>query len=116
MHDPAHDEARTEREAAPAVPEAVWIEEPLEEAPGGVAEKPNGGDEQEGATERLCEDRCEGAARPRDSSAKLARDLEGQRTDDHVDHALHEEARAGEQFERAEPGHESMVRQQGSTR
>ena len=46
VHDPARNEADTECEAAPAVPEAVWIEETLEEAPGGVAEKPNGGDEQ----------------------------------------------------------------------
>lgn len=34
----------------------------------------------------------------------MGRDLEGQRADDDVDHTLHEEARAGEQFERAEPG------------
>jgi len=39
----------------------------------------------------------------------MGRDLEGQRADDDVDHTLHEEARAGEQFERTEPGHESMV-------
>ena len=38
----------------------------------------------------------------------LGRDLEGQRADDHVDHTLHEEASAGEQFEPAEPGHESV--------
>jgi hypothetical protein len=39
----------------------------------------------------------------------MGRDLEGQRADDDVDHTLHEEARAGEQFERAEAGHGSMV-------
>ena len=39
----------------------------------------------------------------------MGRDLEGQRANDDVDHTLHEEARAGEQFERAEPGHGSMV-------
>jgi hypothetical protein len=109
VHDPERDEARTDREATPGVPEAVWIEDTLEEAPGGVTEKPNGGDEQQGATERLGEDCCEGAARPCHSSAEMGRDLEGQRADDHIDHTLHEEARAGEQFERAEPGHGSMV-------
>jgi hypothetical protein len=46
VHDPERDEAHTECQAAPAVPEAVWIEDTLEEAPGGVAEKPNGGDEE----------------------------------------------------------------------
>jgi hypothetical protein len=35
------------------VPEAVWIEETLEEPPGGVAEKPNGGDEQQRAAETV---------------------------------------------------------------
>jgi hypothetical protein len=39
-------------------------------------------------TERLCQDRCEGAARPRHSSAEMGRDLEGQRADDDVDHTL----------------------------
>ena len=107
MHDPARHEAHTDREAAPIVAEAVWIEETLEDAPGGVAEKPNGGDEQQRPAERLCEDGRQGAPHPRHSSADFGRDLQGQRADDQVEHTLHEEARASERLERAETVHGS---------
>ena len=49
--------------------QAIWIEETLKDAPGGVAEKPNGSDEQQRAAKRLSEDGCERAARPRYASA-----------------------------------------------
>jgi hypothetical protein len=56
MQDPANHEGRTDREAAPIVAQAVWIEETLKDAPGGVAEKPNGGYEQQRTAEWLSED------------------------------------------------------------
>jgi hypothetical protein len=53
VHDPAYHEGRTDRETAPIVAQTVWIEETLKDAPGGVAEKPNGGDKQQRAAEWL---------------------------------------------------------------
>ena len=110
MQDPADHEGRTDRETAPIVAQTVWIEETLKDAPGGVAEKSNGGYEQQRAAEWLSEDGRERAARSRDASACLSRDLEGQRADDHVEHTLHKEAPAGEPLDRAETVHRSMVR------
>ena len=110
MHDPASHEARTDRKAAPIVAQAVWIEETLKDAPGGVAEKPNGGYEQQHTAERLSEDGRERAARPRDASACSGCDLEGERPDDRVEHTFHKEAHAGEPLDRAETVHGSMVR------
>ena len=37
VHDPADQEGRTDRETLPIVAKAVWIEETLKDAPGGVA-------------------------------------------------------------------------------
>ena len=90
--------------------QTVWIEETLKDAPGGVAEKPNGGYKQQRTAEWLSEDGRERAARSRDASACLGCDLEGQRADDHVEHTLHKEAHAGEPLDRAETVHRSMVR------
>ena len=56
VHEPANHEGRTDREAAPIVTVTVWIEETLKDAPGGVAEKPNGGYEQQRTAEWLSED------------------------------------------------------------
>ena len=94
MHDPANHEAHTDREAAPIVAQTVWIEESLKDAPGGIAEKPNGGYEQQRTAEWLSEDGRKRAASPRYASACLGRDLEGQCADDHVEHTLHKEAHA----------------------
>jgi hypothetical protein len=91
------------------VPEPAWIDETLEEAPGGVAEKPNGGDEQQRAAEGLCQNGRKGAAHPRHSSAEFARDLQGQHADDQVEHTFDEDARASEQLERAETVHGSFL-------
>jgi len=110
VHDPADHEGRTDRQTAPIVAQAVWIEETLKDAPGGVAEKPNGGYKQQRAAEWLSEDGRESAARSRDASACLGRDLEGQRADDHVEHTLHKETPAGEPRDRAEAVHRAMVR------
>jgi hypothetical protein len=110
VHDPASHEARTDREAAPIVAQAVGIEEALKDAPGGVAEKPNGGHEQQRTAERLTENSRERAARPRYASACSRCDLEGQRADDHVEHTFHKEAHAGEPLDRAEAVHGSIVR------
>lgn len=96
--------------------QTVWIEETLKDAPGGVAEKPNGGYKQQRAAEWLSEDGRERAARPRYASACLGCDLEGQRADDQVEHTLDEEARAGEELECAETGHGSMVRRSSQAR
>jgi len=110
VHDPANHESRTDRKAAPIVAQAVWIEESLQDAPGGVAEKPNNDHEHQRTAKWLSEDGRERAARPRDASACLGCDLEGQCADDHVKHTLHEEAHAGEPLDRAETVHRSMVR------
>jgi hypothetical protein len=64
VQDPASHEARTDRKAAPIVAQAVWIEETLKDAPGGVAEKPNNDHEQQRTAEWLSEDGRERAARP----------------------------------------------------
>ena len=85
--------------------QTVWIEETLKDTPGGVAEKPNGGDEQERTAERLSEDGRECAARPRDASACPRCDLEGQCADDHVEDTLHQEAHACEPLDRAQTVH-----------
>jgi hypothetical protein len=64
VQDPASHEARTDRKAAPIVAQAIWIEETLKDAPGGVAEKPNNDHEQQRTAEWLSEDGRERAARP----------------------------------------------------
>ena len=110
MYNPASHEACTDGKAAPIVAQAVWIEETLKHTPGGVAEKPNGGYEQQRTAEWLSEDGRERAARPGDTSACSGCDLEGQRADDHVKHTFHKEAHPGEPLERAETVHRSMVR------
>ena len=92
---PASQEARTDRKATPIVAQAVWIEESLKDAPGGVAEKPNNDHEQQRTAEWLSEDRRERAARPRYASACLGCDLEGECANDHVEHTLHKKADAG---------------------
>jgi hypothetical protein len=63
--------------------------------PGGVAEKPNNDHQQQRTAEWLSEDGRERASRPRDASACVGGDLEGQCADDHVEHTLHKEAHAG---------------------
>ena len=90
---------------APLVAQTVWIEETLEDAPGGVAEKPNGGNEQQRMAEWLSEDGRECAARPRDASACIGCDLKGQCADDHVEDTLHQEAHTGEPLDRAKTVH-----------
>jgi hypothetical protein len=110
VYNPASHEARTDGEAAPIVAQAIWIEETLKDAPGGVAEKPNDGHEQQRTAKRLSEDGCERAARPRKASACSGCDLEGQGSDDHVEHTFHKEAHAGEPLDRAEAVHGSIVR------
>src|SRR4029453_12980846 len=90
--------------------QAVWIEESLKDAPGGVAEKPNHDHKQQRTAEWLSEDGRERAARPRDASACLGCDLEGQYADDHVEHTLYKEANAGEPLDGAETFHRSIVR------
>jgi hypothetical protein len=94
VHEPANHEGCTDREAAPIVAVTVWIEETLKDAPGGVAEKPNGGYEQQRTAEWLSEDGRERAARPRYASACLGGDLHGQCANDHVEHTLHKEPHA----------------------
>jgi hypothetical protein len=91
------------------VAQAIWIEETLKDAPGGVAEKPNDGHEQQRTAKRLSEDGCERAARPRYASACSGCDLEGKRADDHVEHTFHKEAPSGEPLDRAETVHGFMV-------
>ena len=65
---------------APTVAQPVWIEETLKDPSCGVAEKPNGGYEQQRTTERLPEDGYERRA--------------SERADDHVEHTFHTKARA----------------------
>ena len=86
-------------------PRRSRIEETLNDAPGGVAEKPYDGHEQQRPAKRLSEDGCERAARPRDASACSGCDLEGQRADDHVEHTFHKEAPSGEPLDCAETVH-----------
>src|SRR4030095_6624843 len=102
---PASHEARTDRKATPIVAQAVWIEESLKDAPGGVAEKPNNDHEQQRTAEWLSEDGRERAARPRYASACLGCDLKGECANDHVEHTLHKEAHAGQPLDRAEIVH-----------
>jgi hypothetical protein len=114
VYNPASHEARTDGEATPIVAQTIWIEETLKDAPGGVAEKPNDGHEQQRTAKRLSEDGCERAARPRYASACSGCDLEGQRSDDHVEHTFHKVASSGEPLDRAETCHGFMLRRQSS--
>jgi hypothetical protein len=85
---------------APFVSQPVWIKEALQDAPDRVAKQADGSDQQQRASEWLPEHGDERAARARHPSAEPGGDLQRQHPDDYVQHALDEEAGAGQKLQR----------------